>query len=684
MLRRLNLKFKLLTTMIILSLVPLVLVTIIAINKATRALQDEAVGKFTAVQQAKRNHIQDYFENLYTTVGIIQEDPFMRQCISTFNNVFKDAGNTVDDDGWRTIVEFKQEPIKKMVADHGFNDLMLISPDGYIVYSAAQRADLGLNIGEGTLADTGIGRAFEAIRNDADAKRVIEDFSAYAPASGKQVAFIVAPMRQERQERVGYLAVQLSANKINAIVQQRDGIGETGESYLVGRHAGNTGLRSDRIVKPGRIGDAKSDEYIDLAIEGRSGEGIKTDRTGEKEFVRYDPVEIDGLDWALLTTGAADEVFAAVHSLRNTSLVLILVVAAVVLAVALYTTGVIIRPINGAVAMLKDIAEGEGDLTKRLPVDSRDEMGEMASWFNTFMEKLQGIIRQVATDASALNDASTSLAEISGQMSDEAESMSERAGQVDAASREMSSNMSNVAATSEQASTNVNLVASATEEMTATIGEIAKNSETARTIAKSAAGKAAGASVKVGELGRAANEISRVTEVITEISEQTNLLALNATIEAARAGEAGKGFAVVANEIKELAKQTAASTLEIKKRIEGIQHSTQDTVQQIEEISGVIHEVNTVVATIAGAVEEQATTSQEIAGNVAQASEGIQDVSLNVNHSSTAADSISRDIADVNGSVKEIAGSSHQVKESSDGLSVLAEKLQDMVGRFRV
>lgn len=123
----------------------------------------------------------------------------------------------------------------------------------------------------------------------------------------------------------------------------------------------------------------------------------------------------------------------------------------------------------------------------------------------------------------------------------------------------------------EEATTNINMIASAAEEMTATIAEIAQNSEKGNAIVGRAVSQAQVVSAKVGELGHAAQQIGKVTETITEISEQTNLLALNATIEAARAGEAGKGFAVVANEIKELAKQTALATEEIKSQISSIQ-----------------------------------------------------------------------------------------------------------------
>ena len=123
-------------------------------------------------------------------------------------------------------------------------------------------------------------------------------------------------------------------------------------------------------------------------------------------------------------------------------------------------------------------------------------------------------------------------------------------------------------------------------------------------------------------MGRAAREIGNVVETITEISSQVDLLALNATIEAARAGDAGKGFAVVAGEIKELARQTAEASGEIKKRVEGIQTNTAGTVNEINDVSEVVNEINAIVATIASAVEEQSATTREIVSNVSQASVG--------------------------------------------------------------
>ena len=352
--------------------------------------------------------------------------------------------------------------------------------------------------------------------------------------------------------------------------------------------------------------------------------------------------------------------------------------------IAVLITRSITTPVRQVINRLEELSSGDGDLTARIEVKSKDELAQLAKAFNLFAEKIQAMIKDIADNAETLNESASGLSSISGQMSEGAEQTSGKSNTVASAAEEMSSNMNSVAAATEEASTNINLVAAATEEMTSTINEIAQNSEKARTVTEDAVSQARNASVKVDTLGKAANEIGKVTETITEISEQTNLLALNATIEAARAGEAGKGFAVVANEIKELARQTAEATREIKGKIEGIQGSTSDTVTEIEQISKVIDDVNEIVATIATAVEEQSVTSREIAGNVSQASQGISEVTENVAQSSTVAGEIAMDIADVNQAAGEISNSSSQINLSADELTGLAGQLKEMVGRFKV
>ena len=276
----------------------------------------------------------------------------------------------------------------------------------------------------------------------------------------------------------------------------------------------------------------------------------------------------------------------------------------------------VLRPIQAVVAGMKDIATGDGDLTKRLKIKSTDEIGALSQWFNTFIENLQSIVRDVASNADDIRSSSAALSQISNQMSEGSRKTSDKALGVSEAGDQMRTNMSSVAAAMEQAATNLSMVVTSVEEMTATINEIAQTSENARGKADAAVQLANETSDQVNDLGQSAQKIGKVVETITDISEQVNLLALNATIEAARAGEAGKGFAVVANEIKELANQTSQSTSEIKSRVSDIQSSTESTVTRISDIVSAFGEVNELVGTIATAIEEQSVTTQEISGNL--------------------------------------------------------------------
>ncbi len=394
--------------------------------------------------------------------------------------------------------------------------------------------------------------------------------------------------------------------------------------------------------------------------------------------------QVGDLGWTVAVNVPTREVMAPAVSLGRVNLTITAVMVIVSAGVIFLLANAIARQLNQVVYGLRDAAEGEGDLTKRIVVNCQDEIGELAHWFNAFVTKIQGIVGDVARNAGTLHNASQDLTGISQQMSSGADQTAVKAGKVASASDEMSANITSVAAAMEQAASNMGVVATAAEEMSATIDEIAQNTEKARTITEEAVQQAARASEDVGRLGSAAQQIGKVLESITDISEQVKLLALNATIESARAGEAGKGFAVVANEIKDLARQTADATSEIKQRIEGIQQSTGDTITGIGNIAGVVKRVNEIVSTIATAVEEQSAATREIASNVAQASTGINEVNLNATRSSEAAGIIAGDIADVTQAAGGMSNSSAQVNLSAGELARLADELNQMVGRFKI
>lgn len=344
----------------------------------------------------------------------------------------------------------------------------------------------------------------------------------------------------------------------------------------------------------------------------------------------------------------------------------------------------IVGSLKSMIASFKDIAEGEGDLTKRVKIDGKDEISELAGWFNKFIDHLQQIIISISKSTHQVSEQSQNLSTIAANLAGNAKETSGKSESVAAAAEEMSSNLNSVASAMEQSTTNTSMVASAAEEMTATISEIAKNAEEAHKISENAVNQARSTSTRIAELGDAAAAISKVTETITEISEQTNLLALNATIEAARAGEAGKGFAVVANEIKELAKQTAEATLDIKKQIDGVQGTTNVTVEDIKEITSVINSVNELIATISTSVGEQSAATEEIANNINQAAQGLGEVNENVSQISVVAGSITEDISMVNTASSEISQSSRNVDISGSDLQKTAGELKKILSKFKV
>lgn len=357
------------------------------------------------------------------------------------------------------------------------------------------------------------------------------------------------------------------------------------------------------------------------------------------------------------------------------------------IAVILVIVGVVvIRRLVGRLDKITDFAGviGVGDLSQKSGIVGGDEIGQIGSHLDTMSENLHAMFSHISNNSTSLSNLSTSLGDKAEEMTGRAESTSDIATEVTTAAEEMSGNMQNVAAAIEEASTNISLVATATEEMTSTISEIVKNTEQAQEISNEAVSTANSASEKVDELGFAATEIGKVTETITEISEQTNLLALNATIEAARAGEAGKGFAVVANEIKDLAKQTADATQEIKSRIDGIQNSTADTVTQIQQITKIINEINSIVSTITTSVEEQAATTTEIAENISQASMGTQEVTENIAQLSTASHEVASDMSEVSGHSQATSNAAAGVKDNGLEIQKLSQQLEEIVTKIKL
>ncbi|HCK0537409.1 TPA: methyl-accepting chemotaxis protein [Pseudomonas aeruginosa] len=314
------------------------------------------------------------------------------------------------------------------------------------------------------------------------------------------------------------------------------------------------------------------------------------------------------------------------------------------------------RPILGVAHMLRDIASGEGDLTQRLPHTGRDELGELAGWFNRFLDKLQPIIRDVKVSVRDARSTADQSAAISSQTSAGMQQQFREIDQVATASHEMTATAQDVARSAAQAADAARGADQASRDGLALIDRTTQSIDSLAANLTSAMGQ-------VEQLASSSEEIGSVLEVIRAIAEQTNLLALNAAIEAARAGDAGRGFAVVADEVRNLARRTQDSVEQIRGVIEGLQQGTRDvvdamhgshrqaqgSVEQVDEAVAALQRIGEAVTVIndmnlqiASAAEEQSSVAEEINRNVAAIRDVTESLSSQAEESAQVSQSLNR------------------------------------------
>ena len=574
---------------------------------------------------------------------------------------------------------------KKYIDMYGYYDLFVMNPDGYVFYTVTKEADYQTNMVSGKYANSGLGGLVKQVLKTK--KYGIADFGPYAPSNNEPAAFIAQPVVNNGKVEL-IVALQLSLTALNAIMQQREGMGETGETYLVGS---DKLMRSDSYLDPknhsvmasfANPAKGKVDTVAARnALAGKTGSEIVIDYNGNPVLSAYTPVKVGGFTWALMAEIDESEAFAAVTELRYLMLVMGLVGIAAIAFIGLLIARSIADPIVGMTQSMTVLADG--DLDAEVPERDRVcELGNMASAVQVFKDNM---IRntEMEAEAKARREAErkraetidartksfdTTITDILNTVTEASAEMEASSESLTATAEQTTTQSATVAAAAEQASANVQTVASATEELSASITEISQRVEQSRSSTQQAVDEVNQTNQMFEGLADAADNIGQVVELITDIAEQTNLLALNATIEAARAGDAGKGFAVVASEVKSLATQTAKATEEIGRQIVEIQQSTNLSVTAIRGIGNIVLEVSETSASIAAAVEEQNAATREIARNVSEASTGANEVTTN--------------ITDVSSAAGETGQSAQQVFEVARDVARQSEILRSEVSNF--
>jgi len=470
----------------------------------------------------------------------------------------------------------------------------------------------------------------------------------------------------------------------------------------------------------------KRDDNWEIAISG--GNDITGEFVVKKEKIVYKDVNI-GFVEIYFTEKFIEKILKSLFLDISIKVITISVCFITILSLVLHFF--LTKPLSLVIRGLRDISEGEGDLTRQLEIKSKDKIGELASSFNLFVGRLRVIIVEIAQNTKELSVSSEDLASLSTQMSVSAGNMSSRAGSAASASEQINANVGEVASTAEQASVSVSNIAAMTEEMSATFGqisglaqktaenvrrmaqssetmsekadnsavvleemnislnEVAKNTTRASRISQNASQRTQDMNRKMDTLTSASAQIGKVIGIIKNIADQTNMLALNATIEAAGAGEAGRGFAVVAAEVKELAKQSAEATDIIGEQIEHIRSSISEAVHTISEIGQIINEIAGINQMIASSVEEQTATANEISKSVADNAATVREVAQDANESANlvgeianSTDQTSKTAVGVAQNVDELARWMKDVAkasgEAAGGMRDIADNIQDI------
>lgn len=533
--------------------------------------------------------------------------------------------------------------IRNYISEFKIYDMMLIEPKtGYIIYSMYKEIDFATSLIDGPFRTSNLAATFNEAKNLNKGQVAMSPTKRYAPSYNMPTSFLASPV-YDGHDIVAVLVFQVPLEEVNSVMTSdkqwvSDGMGQTGESYIVSEDDGtmrstsrfmlenpdgyfkalnDAGYSEDVIHMIKKTGTPVMTQKIETEVmklaakKGASGVLVTKDYRGVPVLSSFATMDVHaGVNWVILVEIDLDEVFGPIYALRNMILITGLCIVIVTVVIALYIARSISRPI---VTLTEKIGRvSEGDLTVSVEATSKDEIGNALGSLQNMISKLKEVIGGVISSADQITTASTEMNQSSQQLSEGA---------------------------TEQASS-AEEVSSSMEEMAASIQQNTDNASETEKISRKAALDIAQSSEAVNETVNSMKTIAEKITVIGEIARQTNLLALNAAVEAARAGEHGKGFAVVAAEVRRLAERSQQAAAEInsvsKSSVEMAQKSgkmlsdvvpsiqkTADLVKEItaasvemstgsDQVNTALQQLNQVIQKNAANAEEVAATSEEL------------------------------------------------------------------------
>ena len=613
------------TFLVLVGTIPLVTLGILSVEQAEEALEESAFQQLTAIREIKKKSIVNYFG---------EREGDMEVLVDIVTNFKGD---------YAPHYPF----FAKYIKAYGYYDFFLIRPDGFVFHTVTQEADYETNVMNGKYSSSGLGKLFRKVLEINEYALV--DFERYAPSNGDPAAFIGHPIKDEAGKIIAVVALQMPLEGINGIMQVREGMGETGESYLIGP---DLLMRSDSFLDPvnhsvkgsfsnpskGKV-DTKAGREI---FAGKTGAEEISDYSGNHVLSAYSPLTFNGVTWGIIAEIDMAEVDIPIIALSNKIYFIVGVTLVVVIIIIL----IVAVGARGEVKFLSDVVHSLSG--------SSDQLSAASSEISTGSIQLsQGATEQAAN----LEEVSASMEEISSQAQ---------------------GNANNADHTSE-----------AVAQVTEMVSQSLENSRKASDLGietKSSAQEGVNAmghiSGSMKEIQVVSDKVADIIEVINEITHQTKMLATNAAIEAARAGEQGKGFAVVADEVSKLAENSKVSAKEIGSLIKESTQKAKIGSQYVEDgekvLKAILDKVTQVVELVAENsefAEDQAKKTDEVndlVGSIQTASKeqalGIEQVTMAI----TQLDQVTQSNA---ANSEESAAASEELNGQADSLKELVFQL---------
>ena len=585
----------------------------------------------------------------------------------------------------------REDFFTEYVREYGYYDLFLIHGDGLIFFSVAGERDMSTNILDGPYSNSNLAQAVKAALNSKGFS--FADFKPYEPSRGAPASFIVQPL-ESRGDTDLLVALQMPLDRVNAIMQERTGMGETGESYLVGP---DRLMRSDSFLDPVNhsvaasfarpdTGSVETTAVLD-ALSGASGIGIHMDYNGNPVLSSYTNLDVFGTNWALLSEIDEAEVQKPVKALMWFIIIISAVLVFVASAVAVLYSLSISKPIMLLVQGAGDLAMGDIELSNvnekafKAILRRPDELGVIGRSFSRLVEYQRAkahIAMSIAqnnldvdvnsasaqdTLGQSFQRMTASLNDVLGKVNRTVEGVSAGADQVSRASQSLSQGATEQAASVEQISASVNQIRGQSDEN-------AEKSIDAATIAQEVMDRARNGNEQmnrmvesIGRINESSEQINNIVKVIDDIAFQINILALNANVEAARAGKYGKGFAVVAEEVRNLATRSAQAAQETSAMVEDSRSNIEEGTEIARQTAESLNEIVNGIDTIAVGLSEISTASEEQARGVSEVTKGLEQ------------------IEDV---TQNTSANAEEGASASEELSAQARELKSMISDFRL